>query len=650
MSDFTFNQFVNFDDDPNLEHADLRSPVLPTDHEELPQEVEAFNFEEWLNKTEEGMSNITQANPTQAELPIPFIADNITVNPQSLNTAFTGFTGNVNPYPAPAEFPEPSTIFPVFNMEPAEQFPAPFEFSGTYQHDILNKFPSPTYPLHIIDSFGYHLPGHVIDALHQGLKRRREFDDEINQVIADSNFIVPLDLEQPPAKKRQISKGKGIPVSVSNLVASRFVPPQDAYSPEDLALSDSGWNEEDLALSDTTEEEPEPKPKPTQAPEPEERVRPKKVPGKKWIKPNLTTQGKNNRTKNIQSFDPSNYYTPLEQPPQSWGTPNLDGVPPFQYTKDGELNPHVKYTVNQIKEFIFNHPGHTISGQRHTKKSGLTLWIQSVPSDSAARYSHQNSDKCRFEDCPVRNGTIHKGHYRVAFDEQSSNPRVTDPFNNAGYVHLFCLEKNLDFPFICANFNVQPDDRVLPEGRNRMAITRDHVEMKRVVQRFVRRAEKHPMLDFGSSFNYENTLSYALTIKHLELEPSNRQSVRDSRPNANSIDKHLNNLDLFVAGLALRAERRKGRVPVVDDASSVAGPSTARPTQVRGNKRKADEIDSDDDTYFEAEADTIVVDAGESSSAPKPRVKRARVSRREIVDDSDSDSDSDLSSIESNIL
>ncbi|KAK6601278.1 hypothetical protein H4I96_06619 [Botrytis cinerea] len=447
-------------------------------------------------------------------------------------------------------------------------------------------------------------------ALQQGVKRHREFDDQILQAIASGiDTSEPFGLDQQSNKKRETSKGKGKALAISI-----------EQDPEELALSEYEYDAEDFTLSDN-EAEPESGPAPGPAPKEDETpVRPIKVPGKKWIKPNATTLGKNKRSKNIQSLNPSSFYTPLAQPPRSWGAPNRAGVHPFQYTKDGELKPHVRYTVNQIQEFIFNHPGHTVQGQRHTKHSGLTLWVQNVPSDSAARYSHQNSDKCRFEDCPVRNGTIHKGHYRVAFDEQSSDPLITDPFHNAGHVHLYCLEKFLDFPFLCANFN----------GRNKMAITRDHLEMKKDVSKFIRRAERNfahqSTIAPRNSYSYENTLSYTLTAKALELEPPTVKAINN----------------------------RKGK-QVAGNASDFEAPFFRQPR--KNNKRKAVEVDEEeeeedaefeiDDKVLNVDDDTIAADTVIVSSKAKPSsrpAKKARIQRKRkakvVVVSSDSSDDS----------
>ncbi|KAF7949271.1 hypothetical protein EAE96_008438 [Botrytis aclada] len=610
MSQTNYNDFFLDDQFQFLDGIDLHSPIYPVDDQTLQGPPQPFLFEDYLNLPDAEMPG----NPTEDELPLPHITDNATVNPQVFNQGFTD------------------------TMQPVQHVPAPFEFPPHYQNSVLNDFPDAAYPLHIIDQ-AFQFPRNVTAALQQGVKRRREFDDQILQVIASGiDTSEPFGLDQQPTKKRQTSKGKGKALTISI-----------EQDPEDLALSEYEYGADDFALSDNEGE-----PEPTQAagPAPKERetpVRPIKVPGKKWIKPNATTQGLNKRSKNIQSLNPSRFYTPLAHTPRSWGTPNRAGVHPFQYTKDGELKPHVRYTVNQMQEFIFNHPGHTVQGQRNTKDSGLTLWVQSVPSDSAARYSHQNSDKCRFEDCPVRGGTIHKGHYRVAFDEQSSDPVVTDPFHNAGHVHLYCLEKFLDFPFICAKFNVRPDDRILPEGRNKMAITRDHIEMKKVVGKFIRRAERdfahQSTLAPRQRYSYENTLSYALTAKALALEPRNRQKFRDNRPNANSIDKHMNNLALFVAGL----NNRKGK-----QVSDSEAPIARQPR--KNNKRKAAEVDEDEDAEFEidetildVDGDTIIVDAGGRSPQFKPsprpviksRVEIKRRARKAIAISSGSSSDND---------
>ncbi|CCD42879.1 hypothetical protein BofuT4_P071750.1 [Botrytis cinerea T4] len=564
MSEFSFNDYLLDDQYQFLDGADLHSPVYPVDeHQTL------------------------QVNPR------PF--NRSIIYPQSFNQGFIG------------------------SMQPVQQVPAPFEFPPYYENSVLNEFPDPAYPLHIIDRAG-RLPRNIMAALQQGVKRHREFDDQILQAIASGiDTSEPFGLDQQSNKKRETSKGKGKALAISI-----------EQDPEELVLSEYEYDAEDFTLSDN-EAEPESGPAPGPAPKEDETpVRPIKVPGKKWIKPNATTLGKNKRSKNIQSLNPSSFYTPLAQPPRSWGAPNRAGVHPFQYTKDGELKPHVRYTVNQIQEFIFNHPGHTVQGQRHTKHSGLTLWVQNVPSDSAARYSHQNSDKCRFEDCPVRNGTIHTR-------DTTELPSMSNHLTRSS-------------PTLFTTPDI-PDDRILPEGRNKMAITRDHLEMKKDVSKFIRRAERNfahqSTIAPRNSYSYENTLSYTLTAKALELEPPNRQRFRDNRPNANSIDKHMNNLDLFVAAI----NNRKGK-QVAGNASDFEAPFFRQPR--KNNKRKAVEVDEEEDAEFEiddkvlnVDDDTIAADTAIVSSKAKPSsrpAKKARIQRKRkakvVVVSSDSSDDS----------
>jgi len=372
--------------------------------------------------------------------------------------------------------------------------PAPLSFQDylgfPYRNELLRQFPSPTLPLRIIDESAYPLASPVVRALQQGLAYRQEQD--LNQAI---DLAVQDEYE----------------ASIQVAAATPSVAPKKSF------------------------------------------VRPARVPGKQWIKPNSVTLGKNKRSGNIKSFDPSRFYLPLATRPEPWGTPTSYGEIPFQYTAEGELVPSTKLTSAQMTEYIATHPLHSISGTYSTPNSGLILWVQIVPADSAARYPSQQSDKCRFADCPIPGGTIHKGHYRVAFDEQSFKGLSVDPFHNAGYVHLFCLEKAFNFPQICKDYNVRPEVRVLPEGKNKMAITRDHESMGKIVKRYIRDSEGWSE---ENEYAYEKTLCYALTKEHLELEPKGRQATREQR-GGNSIDKHLNNLDVYMIGEKAAKEGEK---------------------------------------------------------------------------------------------
>ncbi|CAL3965083.1 hypothetical protein PZA11_002085 [Diplocarpon coronariae] len=293
---------------------------------------------------------------------------------------------------------------------------------------------------------------------------------------------------------------------------------------------------------------------------------------------------RNKRTHNIASTDPTKHYRPLRQKPESWGSVRFDtGEPTFVYTEHGELDPKRSFDVEQISEFLSQNP--------LTNKT-FTLWIQTVPADSGRRYPTKNSDKCRFSCCPDPNRTIRKGDFRVAFDEDSSNMH-RDPYHCAGYVHLYCLEKCLDFPSICRDFDVRPDTRELPEGKNKMAITRDHESMARIVGDFVK--DSVPWAEFGTGERpdvyYEYTLCSKLTDEHLIKQPRHLQIIREQR-GGNTIDRHRNNLDLYVEGQrALRAERPR------DGKKSAEQKFTGRikdKEKSTSNRRYEDEDDASD--------------------------------------------------------
>ena len=175
------------------------------------------------------------------------------------------------------------------------------------------------------------------------------------------------------------------------------------------------------------------------------------------------------RTRAIQTFDPKRVYDSLPRSYQEWDV--------FRYTHNGELEPNRYFTVAEIYRYLFLHPLHILpDGTLNPKNGGLRLWIQRNPPDSARRYPNSLSNRCRFEDCFATLNVINQGHLRVCFDEQSSFGLKHDPFLAAGYVHINCLERHLDFPVICANLPIHVDTRHLPlepGGINRMMLSHD---------------------------------------------------------------------------------------------------------------------------------------------------------------------------------
>jgi hypothetical protein len=256
---------------------------------------------------------------------------------------------------------------------------------------------------------------------------------------------------------------------------------------------------------------------------------------------NPKTKRRNRRHENITAFDPTTLYEPLLETPATWSSPHNE----FQYNKFGELNTQLKLTQDQMLEFLYLHPLHNLDGDYNQQNGALTLWIQTVPADSIRRYPSMGSDKCRFAECPAKNNTIHKGFFRVAIDEHNRSGIKVDPFHCAGFVHLYCLEKFINFPLLCKDLNVRPDNRLLVEPKNKMAITRDHNELYKIAEDFIKNSQNQPTWD------YTNTLSYKLVMAHLELEPDSRSRKRKIT-GGNHLDSHRGDVEVFA-----EAERKK---------------------------------------------------------------------------------------------
>ncbi|KAH8589980.1 hypothetical protein B0O99DRAFT_470862, partial [Bisporella sp. PMI_857] len=257
------------------------------------------------------------------------------------------------------------------------------------------------------------------------------------------------------------------------------------------------------------------------------------------------------RANNIASFDPAKYYQPLLATPESWTGPWTRSK--FEYTPYGELTPQ-RYSADEMNDFITYHQvDHPVPGARPT------LWIQNVPADAKSRYPSAESSKCRFLECPMPKGTIRNGQYRVAIDEWDLSKQAApnkDPYHNAGYAHLYCLEKFFDLGLIALSdqYIIKPDNREFPEGRNKMAITRDSTHMLTIVNDFLRDVRTWAQKGGRPQDWFNTSLTRALTVEHLRKQPKVRQAVRQAR-GGNSIDEHLGNLDHLISNKKPRKER-----------------------------------------------------------------------------------------------
>jgi hypothetical protein len=305
----------------------------------------------------------------------------------------------------------------------------------------------------------------------------------------------------------------------------------------------------------------------------------------------------NARAKNRTKFKPQNHYIlpPMQSRGYLWASQASGRA--FYYTKQGELDPQTRYSEHELEDFLYFHFLHETRqdalarGQLPTKASQLVLWIQHTPSDVAHRYPTKESSRCRFANCLDPKGGIRNGHFRICFDEWNYDPNSWryDPYHNAGYVHLYCLEYFCDFPTICQNLNVQGDNRTSKiskaEGINRFTIIRDRPELLDVCNDFIENSQSWPANVRKDGANnsewYKTTLSHALTTKHLELQTDAKRRTRQQR-NGNSIDKHLNNLHD-------RLELEKQKRQEAAAARKANGGRTPKPL-----KRKAVEDDEED--------------------------------------------------------
>ena len=236
-----------------------------------------------------------------------------------------------------------------------------------------------------------------------------------------------------------------------------------------------------------------------------ERERPAKPAGKPWVRVNASTQGKTSRTGKINQYDPEKYYSKVPHPTGAWRT---ERGKEFRYNQWHELSKN-ELTVSELKDFIYQHP--------KNKDCKLTLYIQRCPADSKRRYPTSTLDKCRLKDCPMRTygnkGSFLHGHYRVALDELSyryGKGHHNDPFQVAGYVHLYCLERFLDVPEICQlpHVRIEADARQIakePNGSFAPALSGGEC---RVAMNFIEAARKGNFANFTEWQNYPSQPKY----------------------------------------------------------------------------------------------------------------------------------------------
>ena len=300
---------------------------------------------------------------------------------------------------------------------------------------------------------------------------------------------------------------------------------------------------------------------------------------KPWIRIDNKSKGLNRRSAMIDAFRPEKVYDPLPHAPNSWRG--------FEYTKCGELAEAETYSVDQIRDYLYNHPLHTLT-EDGTRR--LQIRIQRLPVDSARRYPTSTSSRCRFAGCFAAGNRILPGNFRVCFDEQSWQGNKYDPFLNAGYVHLFCLERFMNFPQIVQDLNVIPERRELLQearGMNRMSLGRGAVFV--TTKKFLTACRNNQLAAFAEDmkarmpgWNFNVQLDGSLTqllniVKLLDETPTNLRTTFFEKKDYTFINEHH-------LGDLIRYRKQRGQ---------------------KGRKRLAGAATEDDDNDDEEDGDVV---------------------------------------------
>jgi hypothetical protein len=323
------------------------------------------------------------------------------------------------------------------------------------------------------------------------------------------------------------------------------------------------------------------------------------------VVPQQTAADKSKRTKRIEETSErlATLYDTLtpDQVPAPWIG---DAGTMFKYSKDGELTPKDRFTIDQIAEFLQSHPlnhPRVEYGRTNYQDSHLTLWLQRVPADSASRYPSQKvGAQCRYAHCPTN--SLRTGEFRVTMSEdwlyQTAPDFRYDPFHNAGYMHLYCLEKIFNIVDIASRFNFKPDLRTFTNDKadKMMALHRDGEGILKVLDDYLQQDEQQIdeysrlITPEDSSAWFMHSLTRALTVWHVTEGKKNTQKQAESRGGFD-ISKHLGDLMLQAERTAKRKEKRQR-----DKAKAQKGASSKR-----GKRRRIIEFDSDEEDISEAE-------------------------------------------------
>lgn len=302
-------------------------------------------------------------------------------------------------------------------------------------------------------------------------------------------------------------------------------------------------------------------------------------------------------------YMPNRAYKTLVQAPKSWDI--------FQYTIDGELDPSRLFSADEINRYLMTHPLN--SGHQNPKESQLKLRVHRTPAASAKRFPH--GLWCRFKGCPMR--TINQGQILVIVDELSVQYPNHDPFLNAAYFHLYCIERYCNFEEICANLNVTAKGRDArwEDGRkNRFCLGG---EEEKVVEDWVEACRAHdrrkpwvsnacseqpnacPHYD-PQSLAYKGTLCHQLTVTKLHHGGQGRINLRKYREDRAGYEGA--NITRHLGDLSKEAELREFSRCHRNQNKLKPNPKTERHYRADGDAvREEEQSDESDDSRSESD-------------------------------------------------
>lgn len=271
-----------------------------------------------------------------------------------------------------------------------------------------------------------------------------------------------------------------------------------------------------------------------------------------------------------------------------------------------EFEHNMKFTTDEFLEYLH------CASQRpdHTRRPILRIQIQ--PAQCNHRYIRGGASfKCRFSDCPDKRGTILKGQARVCINEfNDERGDWLNPFHNTGYVHLYCLERQLnlielyqspDILILAENRKLEhePPSTTNPRTNNPMALNdveRGVVDewLREVGHRWQAFQVQHPDLRTRPSFVLEeqDKLFHRLTKAHLQNPAT--QCIQKKRK-IKAAGRATAHLDEFVGDVskhaALRkrmlAEKRRG---CRSNTTTTRSPASPEPLHKRRRKSPPDRI------------------------------------------------------------